>query len=608
MPAAAFLILHWPLLGLAELSGDESLYWLYANHPAAGYLTNPPLIGWLVAAGTSVFGDTPVGVRIFPMLVAALGFAALYDLGRELGGVRAGWRSAGLFALVPLAWLYGLMAAPDVPMVALVACGLASVVRGRRRAAGWWWLAGAALGAAFLAKYTAVLVAVAVVGAFLAWGSRRDRLRCLAVAGGWLIVALPHLVWLAGARFEPLLLRARVHGGEAVPGRFGSSLGHLLVTQPAVWSPVVLGLAGWALWELARRRVWRSDPRLGAVLAAAVVPGAALVVVALRIPIHPYWTALSAPAVCVMTAVWLGRSPVVRRRLAWGLLGAQTVVLIVAGGSVLLSEGAVRTGYLAARAAWRPAENRLLAEKAGVILGRLGDASLIAAPHGYATAAQLAFQRRAPRRVLVLAPTGVAAQLRVWEDASWVGRPAVVVFSSGRDDFPLPVYFDECAPGEVVDAGAGRRYELYGCSGYRGAADHLWAPRSGPETEQLVRRLYRTLLGRNPDPGGRRSAIAAIGRGELVHLVWRMTVSEELEARRARLGTPELVRLAWTELAGRRPTPVELAEAVKAAEWGGVDGLVLRRLADELAPDRRPLARIPHRLARCSRVAVRYSG
>jgi len=30
--AATFFLVHLPLLGLAELSGDESLYWLYARH------------------------------------------------------------------------------------------------------------------------------------------------------------------------------------------------------------------------------------------------------------------------------------------------------------------------------------------------------------------------------------------------------------------------------------------------------------------------------------------------------------------------------------------------------------------------------------------------
>ena len=58
------LVLRAVLAALLPLSADEAYYWLWSRHLAAGYFDHPPAIAWLIRAGTSLFGDTPLGVRL----------------------------------------------------------------------------------------------------------------------------------------------------------------------------------------------------------------------------------------------------------------------------------------------------------------------------------------------------------------------------------------------------------------------------------------------------------------------------------------------------------------------------------------------------------------
>ena len=57
------LALRAVFAALLPLSADEAYYWLWSQHPAWGYFDHPPMIAWLIRAGTLVLGDTPLGVR-----------------------------------------------------------------------------------------------------------------------------------------------------------------------------------------------------------------------------------------------------------------------------------------------------------------------------------------------------------------------------------------------------------------------------------------------------------------------------------------------------------------------------------------------------------------
>jgi 4-amino-4-deoxy-L-arabinose transferase-like glycosyltransferase len=55
---------------------DETYYWEWSRRLAAGYFDHPPVIALLIRAGTAVAGDTPLGVRLLPILAGVA--AALF--------------------------------------------------------------------------------------------------------------------------------------------------------------------------------------------------------------------------------------------------------------------------------------------------------------------------------------------------------------------------------------------------------------------------------------------------------------------------------------------------------------------------------------------------
>jgi 4-amino-4-deoxy-L-arabinose transferase-like glycosyltransferase len=73
--------------GVIELSNDEAYQWLWSKHLALSYYSKPPGIAFLQFIGTSLWGDTELGVRFCsPVLAAILSVIVLRFLVREVGG------------------------------------------------------------------------------------------------------------------------------------------------------------------------------------------------------------------------------------------------------------------------------------------------------------------------------------------------------------------------------------------------------------------------------------------------------------------------------------------------------------------------------------------
>ncbi|MDG1484368.1 MAG: glycosyltransferase family 39 protein, partial [Myxococcota bacterium] len=142
----AAVLVRVMLSGAFGLSEDEAYYWVWGQHLAAGYFDHPPAIAWVIRAGTELLGDTERGVRLVGILLggAAAGLAAA--AGRD--------RLLVAFAMIslPLFALGGVLATPDVPLLAAWSLGILAASRER------WELLGVACGLAMLSKYTGVLL------------------------------------------------------------------------------------------------------------------------------------------------------------------------------------------------------------------------------------------------------------------------------------------------------------------------------------------------------------------------------------------------------------------------------------------------------------------
>lgn len=192
------VLLRLAYLGLPDLLPEEAYYWNYAQHPALGYLDHPPMVAWLIAAGTALFGDTELGVRIGAFLCWFVAAGFCFALARNLYGKGTALTAAMLTAVLPFFFVFGFFTTPDAPLTACWAGALFFLERalsgGRARA---WWGAGLCIGLGMLAKYTiALLVPATLAFILLDRPSRR-----------WLRRPEPYLaVILAGLLFSPVIV------------------------------------------------------------------------------------------------------------------------------------------------------------------------------------------------------------------------------------------------------------------------------------------------------------------------------------------------------------------------------------------------------------------
>jgi len=184
------------------LSCDETYYWLWSKHLAAGYFDDPPVIAFAIRFGTTIFGDSPFGMRFGSLLLSlvaswAVWRAAAATLRDEEGGLMA----SVLFNATLMIAVEGFAATPDAPMLAFSALFLLALVKVEETGKGWWWLvAGVAGGLGLMTKNTMFFVGFgALVWLVVTPSMRRWLLSPWTYAGGAvaILIFLPNILWNA---------------------------------------------------------------------------------------------------------------------------------------------------------------------------------------------------------------------------------------------------------------------------------------------------------------------------------------------------------------------------------------------------------------------------
>src|ERR1700728_2932357 len=257
------------------LTFDEAYYWMWSKHLAFGYYDHPPGVALVIRLGTTIAGDTELGVRLVAILLALPMSYAVYRAAAILfGGRRVAATATILLNVTLMAAVGTLVVTPDSPLLVassfIVLC-LAKVLETGRGA--WWLAVGAAVGAALLSKYTALFFGPAI----LIWLIGVPKLR------RWLISPWPYLGGLVSlAVFLPVILWNADHHWVSFVKQIGRAriedfkpvfIGELIPTQIAFATPLVFILGAMGLYALARRKA-------GA-LAARVLIGAMFWVVTL---------------------------------------------------------------------------------------------------------------------------------------------------------------------------------------------------------------------------------------------------------------------------------------------------------------------------------------
>ena len=241
---AVLLILRAVMAGLLPLSADEAYYWLWSKHLAAGYYDHPPAIAWLIRAGTLLFGDKALGVRLLGVLLSLPASWFVWQAGKLILDDEDRAALGVLFFNLSLMISVELLAAtPDMPSVVTSAAFFYGLAQVQATQKGQWWIGvGLAAGLGLLSKYSALFLGAGTL-LWLIVDARQRR---------WLVTPWPYLgAVLALAIFSPNLIWQSQHHWETFAFQFGRVggghftlrfLGEFLAAQMGLATPFVFVL------------------------------------------------------------------------------------------------------------------------------------------------------------------------------------------------------------------------------------------------------------------------------------------------------------------------------------------------------------------------------
>jgi len=466
------------LLAVAvPLLPDETYYWEWSRRLEAGYFDHPPGVALLIRGGVELFGQTAAGVRAGPALAAlvthvAAVLCAWQLAGRGDAGGEAARRAAILMALLPIATLGLVIATPDAVLFAMAMVAILAVERALASPLrslpgfGWWVLAGVALGGAFVAKYTAVLLPMGLVIACLVHPALRRR---FLDAGPWvasgiaLALFAPVVVWNLFNNWVSFRFQLGHGFNAASRGNPLSRELEMLGGQAALATPILFALITLVVFA-ALREGWRTrttapltDVRVRrfALAVVAIVPLAFFAVSAWRRPVEANWPAMIYPGAVVLLATSTGA---VTRGVWWqrGLwLAGVLLAIVVLQAFTPVLPLAPRKDPIARAHGWRALADAVDVARRDAFLD--GTVDRWVAADRYQDASELAFHLPDQPTVFSLNLGGRTNHYDVWPNAWQRIRPGdglVVAFDADAKGDSLArvvgTWFKETKPGARV--------------------------------------------------------------------------------------------------------------------------------------------------------------
>jgi hypothetical protein len=193
------LLIHFLTSTTYELHRDEMLYFAQGLHPAFGYLSTPPFIGFLAFLIHGFLGYSEFGIKLFPALAGAGSFIIIALFVKEFGGKNlaliiactgylasgAFLRTGSLFMPVIFDQFFWFLSSFLV---------FKMVIRNNPRL--WIWI-GLVFGLSFINKYSIAFFGFSLVTALLLTEHRKLLLSKYLLYGILigLIVITPNLIW-----------------------------------------------------------------------------------------------------------------------------------------------------------------------------------------------------------------------------------------------------------------------------------------------------------------------------------------------------------------------------------------------------------------------------
>jgi hypothetical protein len=326
------------LIGLFELSPDESYYLLWSEHLDLSYYSKGPGIAVTMWISTHLFGATEFGIRFFSPILSLITALFMFRLARRLYSEEVAIWTTIAMSCVPIYQVGGLLMTIDPLsmcfwMAALYTCWRA--LEQSPRFSFWWLATGFLIGLGFLCKWTNALQLLSIVLLLALTPKYRRELRH---AGFWSMLAgfvpctLPPIIWNAQNEWITLVhLKERGgfnHAASLDLGEFFTFVGG----QFAVFSPVVFAAMLAAIWLGVSRARMHFKPRF--LLAFALPILLLYFTLSLREAGEANWTAPGTLSLGLLAAALMhelaAERPWLRRTMVGGLalgVGMSLVVL-----------------------------------------------------------------------------------------------------------------------------------------------------------------------------------------------------------------------------------------------------------------------------------------
>jgi hypothetical protein len=253
MLGAACLLLHLIVNTRYGVFRDELYFIVCGQHPALGYVDQPPLAPLIAAASHALFGTALEPLRLAPALAMSATVALTAEFARVLGGGRfAQWLCGLAVMLAPVFLVDGLILTTDfLQPLTWLGCSWCIVQVIRTKDERWWIAFGAIVGVSMASKYLICFYIVGLAAGVLATPLRASLLRPWLYVGAALAAALaaPSLYWQAEHGWPFFELGAAGMNGKNLPLSPLAFFGQELVFPGPIAAPI--WLAG--LWRFSVR-------------------------------------------------------------------------------------------------------------------------------------------------------------------------------------------------------------------------------------------------------------------------------------------------------------------------------------------------------------------
>jgi hypothetical protein len=250
--SGATLLIHLIVNNRYGISSDELYFIVCGQHPALGYVDQPPLVPLIAGASHGLFGTALLPLRLVPALAMTVTVALTVELTQMLNGGRFAQWLAGLAVLLGGVFLVnGLLLNTDMlqPLTWLGCCWcLVKLAKtGDER---WWVPFGTFVGVSLLSKYLIAFFLAGLVVGVLATPFRRSLLRPWIYTGAAiaLAIAAPSVYWQATHGWPCLEVgKAGVSGKNLVLSPLGFLGQQILFVGPAAAPIWIAGLWRWSV-------------------------------------------------------------------------------------------------------------------------------------------------------------------------------------------------------------------------------------------------------------------------------------------------------------------------------------------------------------------------